>query len=95
MRHLGVRAMTCAPAGRDGRRPAARATDKVERPCRTVKEAHETLHHFHKPETKVEEGGENAWLSRYIDRYNAQLHRREPHSRIEDRVHHPPGEGFR
>ena len=61
MEHLGVRVMTHVPAGRDGRRPTARAKGKVERPFRTVKEAHETLYHFHKPDTEAEA---NAWLSR-------------------------------
>ena len=92
MERLGVRVMTHVPAGRDGRRPTARAKGKVERPFRTVKEAHETLYHFHKPETETEA---NAWLSRFIDRYNAQPHRREPHSRIEDWVRNLPGEGIR
>ena len=92
MECLGVRVMTHVPAGRDGRRPTARAKGKVERPFRTVKEAHETLYHFHKPETEAEA---NAWLTRYIDRYNAQPHRREPHSRIEDWVRNLPGEGLR
>ena len=92
MERLGVRVMTHVPAGRDGRRPTARAKGKVERPFRTVKEAHETLYHFHKPETEAEA---NAWLSRYIDRYNAQPHRREPHSRIEDWARNLPGEGLR
>ena len=92
MERLGVRVMTHVPAGRDGRRPTARAKGKVERPFRTVKEAHETLYHFHKPETEAEA---NAWLSRFIDRYNAQPHRREPHSRIEDWVRNLPTEGLR
>ena len=92
MERLGVRVMTHVPAGRDGRRPTARAKGKVERPFRTVKEAHETLYHFHKPETEAEA---NAWLSRYIDRYNAQPHRREPHSRIEDWMRNLPSEGLR
>lgn len=92
MERLGVRVMTHIPAGRDGRRPTARAKGKVERPFRTIKEAHETLYHFHKPETEAEA---NAWLSRFIDRYNAQPHRREPHSRIEDWVRNLPGEGLR
>ena len=64
----------------------------MERPFRTVKEAHETLYHFHKPETEAEA---NAWLSRFIDRYNAQPHRREPHSRMEDWVRNLPTEGLR
>ena len=92
MERLGVRVMTHVPAGRDGRRPTARAKGKVERPFRTVKEAHETLYHFHKPETEAEA---NAWLSRFIDRYNAQPHRREPHSRIEDWMRNLPSEGLR
>jgi NAD(P)-dependent dehydrogenase (short-subunit alcohol dehydrogenase family) len=39
---LGVRLMTHVPAGKDGRRTTARSKGKVERPFRTVKEAHET-----------------------------------------------------
>ena len=35
MERLGVRVMTHVPAGRDGRRPTARAKGKVERPFRT------------------------------------------------------------
>lgn len=92
MERLGVRVMTHVPAGQGGRRPTARAKGKVERPFRTVKEAHETLYHFHKPETEAEA---NAWLTRFIDRYNAQPHRREPHSRIEDWSRNLPSEGLR
>ena len=92
MERLGVRVMTHVPAGRDGRRPTARSKGKVERPFRTVKETHETLYHFHKPETEAEA---NAWLARAISRYNAQPHRREPHSRIEDWVRNLPCEGLR
>ncbi len=36
----GVTITTHMPAGKDGRRPTARAEGKVERPFRTVKEAH-------------------------------------------------------
>jgi len=92
MDRLGVRVMTHAPAGSDGRRPTARSKGKVERPFRTVKEAHETLYHFHKPETEAEA---NAWLVRFIDRYNTQPHRREPHSRIEDWAKNLPAAGLR
>lgn len=81
MNRLGVRVMTHQPAGSDGRRTTARSKGKVERPFRTVKEAHETLYHFHKPTTENEA---NAWLRNFIARYNDQPHRREPHSRIED-----------
>ena len=92
MDRLGVRVMNHDPAGSDGRRPTARSKGKVERPFRTVKEAHETLYHFHKPETEAEA---NAWLARFIDRYNAQPHRREPHSRIEDWAKNLPASGLR
>ncbi|UAW64789.1 hypothetical protein KMZ15_03780 [Mycoavidus sp. HKI] len=37
------------PANKDGERVTARSKGKVERPFRTVKEAHETPYHFHKP----------------------------------------------
>ncbi len=49
---LGVRVQTHIPAGKDGRRTTARSKGKVERPFRTVKEAHETLYHFHQPENE-------------------------------------------
>jgi len=65
---------------------------KVERPFRTVKEAHETLYHFHAPETETEA---NAWLVNYIDRYNERPHRREPHSRLEDWLERLPEHGVR
>lgn len=92
MERLGVRVMTHDPAGSDGRRPTARSKGKVERPFRTIKEAHETLYHFHKPETEAEA---NTWLWRFIDQYNAKPHRREPHSRIEDWVRNLPATGIR
>ena len=92
MERLGVRVMTHAPAGSDGRRVTARSKGKVERPFRTVKEAHETLYHFHKPSTEAEA---NAWLMRFLDRYNDQPHRREPRSRIEDWIASLPEGGIR
>jgi hypothetical protein len=92
MERLGVRVMTHAPAGSDGRRVAARAKGKAERPFRTVKEAHETLYHFDKPKTEAEA---NDWLMRFLDRYNAQPHRREGHSRIEDWIANLPEGGIR
>lgn len=76
---LGIEWQTHIPAGKDGERVTARSKGKVERPFRTVKEAHETLYHFHKPETEQQA---NAWLMRYLLRYNRQDHRSEPHSRI-------------
>jgi hypothetical protein len=91
MQRLGVQVIRHAPAGSDGRRPTARSKGKVERPFRTVKEAHETLYHFHKPATEAEA---NAWLSRFIDRYNDQPHRREPRSRLEDWMSTLPAEGL-
>jgi hypothetical protein len=92
MERLGVRVLTHAPAGSDGRRTTARAKGKVERPFRTVKEAHETLYHFHKPQTEQEA---NAWLANYIRRYNDKPHRHEPHSRIEDWIANLPEDGYR
>lgn len=68
------------------------AKGKVERPFRTVKEAHETLYHFHKPETEVQA---NEWLLRYLLRYNDQRHRSQPHSRKEDWLANLPTEGLR
>ena len=92
MECLGVRTMTHIPAGGDGRRTTARSKGKVERPFRTVKEAHETLYHFHKPENEAEA---NLWLHRFLVRYNAQAHRQEPHSRTEDWLKHLPEAGVR
>ena len=63
MECLGVRVMTHMPAGSDDRRTTARSKGKVERPFRTVKEAHETLYHFHKPENEAEA---NLSLRRFI-----------------------------
>ena len=83
---------THMPAGSDGTRPTARSKGKVERPFRTVKEAHETLYHFHKPETEAEA---NAWLSNFVVKCNEKPHRREPHSRLEDWIANLPESGFR
>ena len=80
------------PAGSDGRRTTARSKGKVERPFRTVKDAHETLYHFHQPETEAEA---NRWLTRFIDSYNRGDHRAEPHSRMEDWLAHLPADGVR
>ncbi|MGI4799625.1 MAG: IS481 family transposase [Janthinobacterium lividum] len=90
MESLGVEIMTHMPAGSDGRRTTARAKGKVERPFRTVKDAHETLYHFHEPETEEEA---NRWLARFIVTYNRGDHRSEPHSRIEDWLTHLPADG--
>ena len=89
---LGVRLMTHLPAGKDGRRITARSKGKVERPFRTVKEAHETLYHFHKPENEAEA---NLWLHRYLANYNGQQHRSEPHSRSEYWLRNLPDAGIR
>ncbi|MBT2373908.1 hypothetical protein [Pseudomonas fluorescens] len=80
------------PRDTDGRRTTARSKGKVERPFRTVKEAHETLYHFHKPMTEAEA---NRWLTNYVTKYNAKDHRHEPHSRIEDWQTHSPTDGLR
>jgi hypothetical protein len=92
MECLGIRVMTHLPAGKDGRRVTARSKGKVERPFRTVKEAHETLYHFHRPENEAEA---NLWLHRYLAHYNGQPHRIEPHSRLEDWLQHLPEHGLR
>ena len=89
---LGIELITHMPKGSDGRRVTARAKGKVERPFRTVKEAHETLYHFHKPETEVEA---NQWLRKYLLNYNNQPHRSESHSRVEDWLENIPKEGLR
>lgn len=89
---LGIEWQTHIPAGKDGTRTTARSKGKVDRPFRTVKEAHETLYHFHKPETEKQA---NEWLLRYLLRYNDQDHRSEKHSRIEDWLANLPAEGLR
>jgi len=92
MESLGVEVMAHMPAGSDGRRTTARAKGKVERPFRTVKDAHETLYNFHQPETEAEA---NRWLARFIATYNRGDHRAEPHARIDDWLAHLPLDGVR
>ena len=89
---LGIVCQTHMPAGKDGRRVTARSKGKVERPFRTVKDMHETLYHFHRPQNEAEA---NLWLQRYLLNYNQQPHRREPHSRLDDWLANLPAEGFR
>lgn len=69
MKCLVVEVKTHLPKGADGRRTTARSKGKVERPFRTVKEAHETLYHFHQPATETEA---DEWLHNYLVRYNNQ-----------------------
>ena len=92
MESLGVELLPHMPAGMDGRRTTARAKGKVERPFRTVKDAHETLYHFHQPETEAEA---NRWLARFVASYNRGDHRSEPHSRLDDWLAHLPPDGVR
>src|SRR5271170_7467825 len=92
MESLGVEILPHMPAGSDGRRTTARAKGKVERPFRTVKDAHETLYHFHEPETEAEA---NRWLARFIATYNRGDHRSEPHARMDDWLTHLPADGVR
>ena len=92
MESLGVEVTPHMPAGSDGSRTTARAKGKVERPFRTVKDAHETLYHFHQPETEEEA---NRWLARFIRTYNLRDHRAEQHSRIDDWLAHLPADGVR
>lgn len=90
---LGVEWQTHIPAGKDGERITARSKGKVERPFRTVKEAHEALYHFHEPETEQQA---NEWFSHYlVHTYNQQRHRSEPHTRIEDWINNLPSDGLR
>lgn len=92
MEALDITWQTHMPAAKDKSRTTARAKGKVERPFRTVKEAHETLYRFHKPQTEMQA---NEWLMNYVKRYNAQAHRSEPHSRLEDWVAKLPTDGLR
>jgi len=89
---LGIKLATHMPNGKDGRRVTARSKGKVERPFRTVKEAHETLYHFHEPESEAEA---NLWLRQYLLHYNNKLHREEAHSRMEDWTQNLPQSGLR
>lgn len=88
---LGINWQTHEPKGADKLKTSARAKGKVERPFRTVKEAHEALYHFHKPKNEAEA---NEWLMHYLTQYNRQKHRIEDHSRLEDWVSNLPEEGF-
>jgi hypothetical protein len=92
MQALGIAWQTHMLAGKDGTRVTARSKGKVERPFRTVKEAHETLYHFHQPDTEAQA---NEWLLRYLLRYNEQQHRSQSHSRMADWLAHLPAEGLR
>jgi hypothetical protein len=92
MECLGVKVAMHLPQGKDGRRVTARSKGKVERPFRTVKEAHETLYHFHQPQTEEEA---NRWLHQYLLNYNSQPHRSENHSRMEDWLKNLPAAGLR
>jgi hypothetical protein len=89
---LRIKLVTHLPNGKDGRRVTARSKGKVERPFRTVKEAYETLYHFHEPENEVEA---NLWLRQYLLLYNDKPHRESPHSRIEDWRRNLPKSGLR
>jgi hypothetical protein len=92
MDYLGIDVRTHMPQRKDSRKATARAKGKVERPFRTVKEMHETLFHFHKPETEREA---NDWLLRFLIRYNGMSHRSEPHSRLDDWLQNLPETGLR
>lgn len=92
MHLLGINIQTHLPRGKDGRRTTARAKGKVERPFLSVKEVHETLYHFHKPENEVEA---NKWLLNYVLRYAEKPHRSESRSRIEDWIKSLPSVGIR
>ena len=53
LRYLNIELRTHLPQSQARRHATARAKGKVERPFRTVKEMHETLYHFHEPETEA------------------------------------------
>lgn len=89
---LGIEWRTHIPAGKDGTRVTARSKGKVERAFRTVKDMHETLYHFHKPETEAEA---NEWLQHYLLDYNRRPHRSQEHSRLDDWLAHVPAAGVR
>ena len=92
MGHLDITWQTHLPAGKDGRRTTARSKGKVERAFRTVKEWHEVLYQFHKPQSVAEA---NQWLIPYLLNYNQQQHRDQDHSRLEDWIKNLPAEGVR
>ena len=92
MNYLGIEVRVHLPKGADRRKTTARAKGKVERPFRTVKEVHETLYHFHRPQTEAEA---NAWLFNHLLRYNDNQHRSESHSRMQDWVSNLPANGIR
>lgn len=92
MGRLGIKVQPHLPKGKDGRRTTARSKGKVERPFRTIKEAHEVLYHFHKPKTETEA---NEWFMKYLLHYNQQQHRSGEHSRIEDWLTNLPAGGYR
>jgi hypothetical protein len=92
MNLLDIKIQTHLPRGKDGRRTTSRSKGKAERPFRTLKELHETLYHFHKPQNEKEA---NAWLLNHVLRYNEKPHRSEPHSRIEDWIKSLPSTGIR
>lgn len=92
MECLGIKFVPHMPNGKDGRRVTARSKGKVERPFRTVKEAHETLYHFHEPENEAEA---NLWLRQYLLHYNDQPHRDSTYSRQEDWLRNLPKSGLR
>ena len=90
---LGIEWLTHVPAGQDGNRTTARSKGKVERAFRSIKEAYETLYHFHRPETEQQA---NDWLLRYlIHDYNLRRHRAELHTRLNDWLGNLPPEGIR
>jgi hypothetical protein len=91
-RAVGIAWPTHVAAGKEGTRVTARAKGKVERPFRPVKEAHETLSHFHTPATEVQA---NEWFFRYLLRDNGQPHRSQDHARMADWLATLPPEGLR
>lgn len=94
MQSLKVDWLTHTPAGKDGTRTTARSKGKVERPFRTVKEAHETvilLWGLFDEEMYVEFTGET-WgpyypVSRPVPLHRYRTFRRGKAAERADRIH--------
>jgi hypothetical protein len=92
MKYLGGDVRCHMPKNKDGRRTTSRAKGKVERLFRSIKEMHESLYHFNKPQNIAEA---NQWLLNRVLLFNEREHRSEPHSRIEDWRLNIPSSGIR
>ena len=92
MKTLGIEIKYHYPRGKGGHKTSCRAKGKVERPFKTVKEMHETLYHFQKPQTEDEA---NQWLRNYLIHYARQKRRPEESTRIETWENNLPPAGYK